>query len=154
MDPENTTGTQAPPTEEVIGVRMWTTEDIPMLSEWWAARGMSGPTADLFPPCGVITGKLIGPNQIVPRAAACLHLTADKTGIAFLDWLAVAPYLHPMQAMRAIDVAIMFLQERAKAMDYGLIIALMRDERLARLAEKRHGFTTTNRGVMSQWKAL
>jgi hypothetical protein len=59
-----------------------------------------------------------------------------------------------MQAMRAIDVAIMFLQERAKAMDYGLIIALMRDERLARLAEKRHGFTTTNRGVMSQWKAL
>ncbi len=140
-------------TKTAIGVRIWNHDDVPMLAEWWTARGLPGPATDLLPPLGVITGPLIG-DTVIPHAAAFVHTTADRTGIAFLDWLAVAPRIHPAQAMAAVDAAIMFLQQQAKANGYGLLIAIMRDERLARLAEKRHGFTTTNKGVLAQWKDI
>ena len=140
-------------TPAAVGVRIWETTDIPMMAEWWTARDLPGPCADRMPPCGVIAGPILG-NAIIPHAAACLHLTTGGTGIAFLDWLAVAPHIHPAQAVRAVDAAIQFLQDQARHFDYGEIIAIMRDERLARLAEKRHGFTTTTRGVLAQWKPL
>lgn len=137
----------------ICGVRLWDASDLPTIARWWSLRGLPPPTNDLLPPLGAVAGPIVGPD-VIPHASAFVHLTADRTGICFMDWLAVNPSLHPCAAMRAVDTAVEFLKQQAKSLDYGIMVCLMRDPRLANLAHKRHGFVPQNEGVLAMWKDL
>lgn len=80
---------------------------------WWSDRDGHAPTREMLGQCGIII-DLDGE----PIACAWMYLDGTGSGVAWMAWLATKPGANGNKAARAVRMAIDFLCEHAKSLNY------------------------------------
>lgn len=118
-----------------------------MLMRWWKAHGWPGVSKAILPKLGLIIE-----NQGKPVVAGFLYMD-NSVGVAFLEWVVGAPDATGKEIVLGIGVLVDFMGQRAKELNYGILITACRQEALVRLYEK-NGFEKTDEGLTHLIKLL
>jgi hypothetical protein len=118
-------------------IRMFKSEDYPMVKSWWEAHGWPPVPGEILPKLGVIWE-----HEGVPVVAAWLYMD-NSVGVCMLEWLVAAPDAPGKAVLRGIRHVVSFLQEEASRMDYNVMLTTCKQESLAKVYQK-NGFNRTD----------
>lgn len=113
----------------------------PELESWWRGHGWPAVPLAILPRLGVLAS-----HGTRPVAAAWLYMD-NSVGVSMLEWTVTNPSAAPREAAVAISRIVEFLQQEARALDYGVMLTTCRQESLARLLQ-RAGFRETDREMI------
>ena len=89
-----------------------------LFAGWWNSRHGSPPALEMLPGCGVVVEEADG-----PVAVAFMYLDATGSGVAWLGWMASDPLAGAATACNAVELAVQFLEDHARALNYWLVVA-------------------------------
>lgn len=121
--------------------------DYPMLAAWWKAHGFPALPAAILPKLGLVVehdGK--------PVVAAFLYMD-NSVGVCMMEWLTTAPDAPLKVIPTAIRALVDVMGQRAREMNYGVMLTTCRQAALARVFEK-NGFEKTDESVIHLIKVL
>lgn len=122
-------------------LREFTTADYPMLCEWWKAHGFPALPLAILPRLGLVVE-----HESKPVVAAFLYMD-NSVGVSMMEWLTTAPDA-PMKVLpSAIRAICDVMKQRAREMNYGVMLTTCRQPALARVYEK-NGFERTDDSVI------
>jgi hypothetical protein len=131
-----------------MNVREFNVEaDYPMLAAWWKAHGWPALPAAILPKLGIVVE-----HCGAPVCAGFLYMD-NSTGVSFLEWLTTPPDAPVKLVPTGIRVLCDFMEERARAMNYGIMLTTCRQPALARIYEK-NGFAKTDEAVIHLVKVI
>lgn len=111
-----------------------------MVKGWWEGHDWPGVPPAALPRLGVVAS--VGG---VPAAAAWLYMD-NSVGVAMLEWIVTNPNNSPRDSIRAIRAVTEFLKDRARDLDYGVILTTCKQQSLLKLLE-RNGFQESDRNM-------
>ena len=121
-------------------LKEFTADDYETCAQWWSGHGWEPVPAVVLPKLGMMVV-----DDEAPICAAWLYMD-NSVGVSMLEWLVTNPDVSPMQTARAIKTLVAFMSDRAKEMNYGVMLTTCRQPSLARMYEKS-GFIKTDEGV-------
>lgn len=119
-----------------------------MIVPWWQARDGAPPAREMLPGMGVIVN-----SEGEPTACGFMYLDATGSGVAQLAWLATRPGCSGKVSRKCLDVAVDFLTEEARRMNYWMVSATYHTPSLVRLLG-RVGFEAVRTGMTQLFKPL
>jgi len=129
----------------MITVRLYRTEDYPLVRSWWAARNLPPVHADLLPPLGAMAEQ-----DGRPLAVVWAYRDRD-TPVAMLGWAVTAPDNAPRVSAAALDRTVDALLRILQNDGFRMIFAMYGVPALARLLAK-HGFVSGDPDARQQVK--
>lgn len=121
--------------------------DYPTLCKWWEGHGWPTLPAAILPKLGIMVE-----HDGLPVCAAFLYMD-NSVGVCMMEWLTTNPEA-PLKAIpTAIRILIDFMADRAKDMNYGVMLTTCRQPALARVYEK-NGFERTDDAVIHLIKII
>jgi hypothetical protein len=128
-------------------VREYVPEDHAMLATWWEGHDWPVVPQAILPKLGMMVH-----DGEIPICSGWLYMD-NSVGVCMFEWLVTNPKATPMQAARGVKVLVNFMADRAKEMDYGVMLTTCRQASLARMYEKS-GFMKTDENVTHLLKML
>lgn len=124
----------------MIQYREYTPEDYPTLLAWWEGHKWEGVPAAVLPKLGVIV-------EVDGRPVVAGFLYMDNSvGVSMLEWVVSNPAISGLSIVRGIRALVIFMTDRARELDYGVMLTSCRQPSLARVYEA-NGFTKTDTGI-------
>jgi N-acetylglutamate synthase-like GNAT family acetyltransferase len=121
--------------------------DYPILVEWWKGHGFPVLPVAVLPKLGLVVE-----HDTKPIACAFLYMD-NSVGVCMLEWLTTAPEAAPKAIPSAIRAIVEVMAQRAKEMNYGVMLTTCRQPALARVFEK-NGFEKTDEAVIHLLKLI
>jgi hypothetical protein len=114
--------------------------DYPMFCRWWDGHGWPHVSQWMLNTLGAVV-QVDGKDV----AVAWVYMS-NAVGVCQLEWTTTDPKSNPVHAVRAISHLVTFLSDRAKELDYSVMLTCCRQPALIRLYE-RNGFEVTDKNV-------
>ena len=113
----------------------------PIVKEWWVSHGWDPVPEVVLPKLGVIAFNKNGDGI----TAAWIYMD-NSVGVSMLEWIVTNPENSPKDSLRGIKTVTKFLKDRAKDMDYKIMLATCRQKSLLKVLE-RTGFQKTDENI-------
>lgn len=121
-------------------LREFKPEDHPNIAQWWEGHGWSPIPLNILPKLGMIVSR-----DDIDVCAGWLYMD-NSVGVCWLDWLVTNPEADPKSVIRCISQLVTFMSDRARDLNYGVMLTACRQPSLVRLYQ-RNGFNKTDTDV-------
>jgi len=128
-------------------IRFFEDSDYEIVCQWWDKREIGKVPSTMLPKLGVVW--IEGDR---PGAMGWLYMD-NSTGVCFPAWFTADPDLGPKAIYRGITNVLKFLENEAKSMKYGAMIAQTNIPGLAAIYS-RHGFQKGDESMVQLFKSL